>query len=54
LPGSYGMQVGADAPGATLRNSRRAAKVEMQVDVPDVTDPDEVIDLGILTPVAGK
>jgi hypothetical protein len=53
LPGSYRLQIRADTPvtpGEKTRPSGLAAKVEMQVDVPETSQADETLDLGVLVP----
>jgi RNA polymerase sigma factor (sigma-70 family) len=52
LPGSYRMQIRADAPEVPgeKRRSGLAAKVEIQVEVPETSEAGETLDLGALVP----
>jgi hypothetical protein len=50
LPGSYRMQVRADAPILKGQSPRLAAKTEIQIEVPEATGADEPLDVGVLSP----
>ena len=50
LPGSYRMQVRADARVAKGEAPRLAAKAEIQIEVTEASESDESIDVGVLSP----
>ena len=50
LPGTYRMQVRADARVARGEAPRLAAKAEIQIEVPDPSDAEEPLDVGTLSP----
>jgi len=51
-PGRYRMQVRADARVAKGESPRLAAKVEIQLEVPEVSGSNEPLDVGTLSPAA--
>jgi hypothetical protein len=51
LPGSYRMQVRADAKTAKGERPRLAAQEEIQIEAPEVSNSDEPLDVGTLTPM---
>jgi hypothetical protein len=50
LPGTYRMQVRADARVARGEAPRLAAKAEIEIEVPDFSEADEPLDVGTLSP----